>query len=216
MALQLIGAGFGRTGTLSLKSAIERLGAGPCYHMLEVVRHPGHADTWLRAADGESVDWDALFENFAATVDWPGCSFWRELRERYPEAKLLLSVRTPESWYESVYNTIYQAMSGTGELPEAVRTQMAMARKIVLENTFDGRFEDRAHAMGVFERHNQKVQRSIPSDQLLVYPVGAGWEPLCRFIDVPVPDEDFPHVNKSEVFHELTAAMRKNLMESSE
>ena len=216
MTLQLIGAGFGRTGTLSLKGAIERLGAGPCYHMLEVARHPGHADVWLRAADGESVDWDALFENFAATVDWPGCRFWRELREQYPEAKVLLSVRTPESWYESVSNTIYQVMSGAGEIPEAARTQVAMARKIVLENTFDGRFEDRAHAMGVFERHNEEVQRTVPSDQLLVYPVGAGWEPLCKFLGVPVPGDAFPHVNKSEGFQELMAAMRKNAPESPE
>ena len=215
MTLQLIGAGFGRTGTLSLKGAIEKLGAGPCYHMLEVARNPAHAEVWLRAAHGEAVDWDGLFENFAATVDWPGCSYWRELRERYPEAKVLLSVRTPESWYESVYNTIYEALTSSGEAPEAIRTQAEMARKLVLENTFDGRFEDRAYAMGIFERHNQEVERSVPSDQLLVYPIGAGWEPLCAFLDVPVPDEDYPHVNTSETFHELRSALTNSATERS-
>ena len=212
MTLQLIGAGFGRTGTLSLKGAIETLGAGPCYHMLEVVLNPAHAEAWLRAAHGEAIDWDSIFENFAATVDWPGCSYWRELRQHYPEAKVLLSLRTPESWYESAYNTIYQTMY-TAEVPEAIRTMREMARKLVFEDTFGGRFEDRAHAMGVFERHNEEVQRGVPSDQLLVYPVGSGWEPLCKFLDVPVPEEDFPHVNSSETFHELRDAIRKGAME---
>ena len=212
MTLRLIGAGFGRTGTLSLKGAIEKLGAGPCYHMLEVARNPGHADIWLRAARGEPVDWDALFADFAATVDWPSCRFWRELRERYPDARVLLSVRSPESWYESVHGTIYQAMTLTrDDLPEAVGTQLSMARQIVLEDTFGGRFLDRAHAMAVFERHNEAVMREVPSDQLLVYPVGSGWEPLCEFLGVPVPDEEFPHVNKSETFPELMAAMRGSL-----
>lgn len=216
MTLQLIGAGFGRTGTLSLKVAIERLGAGPCYHMLELTRHPEHADLWLRAASGESIDWSAVFENFAATVDWPACSFWRQLRERYPEAQVLLSLRTPESWYESVYKTIYPVMSSDGEFPEAARTQRAMARRLILENTFGGRFEDRAHAMGVFERHNEEVQRAVPGDQLLVYPVGAGWGPLCEFLDLPVPDEDFPHVNKGEDYRKLIGQLRRYMLESSE
>ncbi len=215
MTLQLIGAGFGRTGTLSLKGAIETLGAGPCYHMLEVARNPTHAELWLRAANGESVDWDALFENFAATVDWPGCTFWRELWVRFPGAKVLLSVRTPESWYESVLNTIYPALSSSGDVPETIRTQAEMARKLVLENTFDGRFEDRAYTIGVFERHNEDVERSVPSDQLLVYPVGAGWGPLCAFLDVPVPDEDYPHVNKTETFHELRSALSKGAIEQA-
>ena len=143
MTLRLIGAGFGRTGTLSLKSAIETLGAGPCYHMLEVASHPGHAGLWHSAADGLPTDWDALFSGFEATVDWPACYFWRQLAKRYPAARVLLSVRDPERWYKSVHDTIYQVLRSARDVEnEEIRRQIAMARKIVFEDTFGGRFED--------------------------------------------------------------------------
>ena len=215
MTLELIGAGFGRTGTLSLKGAIERLGAGPCYHMLEVPRNPGHAERWHAAARGEPTDWDDLFAGYPATVDWPGCHFWRELVARYPEAKVLLSVRSAESWYQSVRATIYQALNRVDEAPEPMRPHLAMGRRIVLENTFDGRFEDEKYAMAVFERHNEEVQAAVPADRLLVYAIGSGWKPLCDFLDVPVPDEEFPHVNTSESFRDRIAEMQKSLQGES-
>jgi hypothetical protein len=202
MALQVIGAGFGRTGTLSLKVALERLGFGPCYHMVEVIRNPEHALLWRAAANGEAIDWDELFEGFAASVDWPGCHFWRELSDRYPDARVLLSLRDSERWYQSVHDTIYPAMLGADsrDLPPAVSAQAAMAREIVLERTFGGRFEDRAHAIGVYERHNQSVREAIAAERLLVYEAAEGWEPLARFLGCPVPDEPFPRVNTSEQF----------------
>jgi hypothetical protein len=204
--MQLIGAGFGRTGTLSLKQAIEQIGAGPCYHMQEVARHK-HAAPWHAAAKGEAQPWDEVFAGFHATVDWPACTFWRELSAYYPEAKVLLSVRDPERWYESVGNTIYKVMTeGPSEGPMA--EQLAMVRCLILEKTFGGRFEDRAHAIGVFERHNDAVRKQIPEDRLLVYTVGSGWEPLCSFLDRPIPEEDFPHVNSTEEFADLMKAMR--------
>ncbi len=210
--MQLIGAGFGRTGTLSLKGAIEMLDAGPCYHMMEVFRNPSHVKLWHDAAIGQRTDWDVLFSNYAATVDWPGCYFWRDLVERYPNAKVLLSIRDPEKWYKSVHDTIYQSMrSPPADASDAQREMLAMARKIVLENTFDGRFEDRKYAMGVFEHHNAAVRDAVPPERLLVYEVGSGWEPLCAFLDRPVPAEDFPHLNTSEGFRERIDAAREQL-----
>jgi hypothetical protein len=202
VALTVVGAGFGRTGTLSLKLALEQLGLGRCYHMLEVFQSPGHTAQWQAAADGKRVDWDALFAGYGAAVDWPACHFWRALAAHYPEAKVLLTVREPGSWYKSVSDTIYQAMVRPlpAEAPPEVRAQLAMARKIVVEQTFGGRFEDRAHALAVYERHNEAVRREIPRERLLVYQVAEGWEPLCRFLGRPVPAAPFPRTNTTEDF----------------
>ncbi len=204
MALELIGAGFGRTGTLSQKLALETLGIGPCYHMFEVVANPAHVENWNVAARGGSIDWEDLFRDYRATVDWPGCRFWRELTERYPESKVLLSVRNAESWYESVHETIYQAMTrphpeGT---PQVLIHQRNMANQIVLEETFGGRFLDRGYAIEVFEAHNRAVQDAIPPEKLLIYEVKEGWEPLCAFLDRPIPNESFPRVNERDFFRE--------------
>lgn len=212
MSLRLIGAGFGRTGTLSLKSAIEKLGAGPCYHMMEVPQNPGHAELWHAASNGEATDWDALLDGYPATVDWPGCRFWRELLATYPDAKVLLSVRTAESWYKSVHGTIYQSMSQADRVTdERGSAMLRMARKIVIEDTFDGRFEDRDYAMQVFERHNDAVRAEVPAERLLVYELGSGWEPLCKFLDVPVPEEEYPHVNTSAEFQDRMREMEKHM-----
>ena len=107
MTLDVIGAGFGRTGTMSLKVALEELGFGPCYHMSEVFAHPEHVELWRAAAQGKEVDWEQIFGGYRATVDWPACSFYGELMEKYPDAKVILTVRDPQRWYESAYNTIY-------------------------------------------------------------------------------------------------------------
>ena len=202
MGLDIIGAGFGRTGTLSLKVALEQLGFERCYHMVEVIANEGHADFWLDAIEGRPVDWNAIFAGFRATVDWPACHYWRELAAHYPEAKVLLSVRPADGWYESVHETIYRAMTETpmDEVPPSVRNQLTMARKLVLEGDFGGRFEDRAHAIGVYEAHNQAVEDAFEPDRLLVYEVGSGWAPICAFLDVPVPEDDFPRVNDRESF----------------
>ena len=215
MKLDVIGAGFGRTGTRSLQLALDQLGVGPCYHMMEVFGNVEHIPLWAAAARGETPDWDTLFANYRSTVDWPGCAFWRELVEHFPEAKVLLGVRDPARWYESVKETIYRSMSGASAIPhEAMREQLEMARKIVLENTFDGRFEDRDHAIRVFEAHTEAVKEAIPADRLPVYEVGSGWEPLCEFLNVPIPEEDFPHVNTRESFHERIKTIRSQLTPS--
>ncbi len=212
MALKVVGAGFGRTGTLSLKTALEKIGFGPCYHMAEVFSRPDHVAMWHRLAFQNSIDWDLLFGDFRATVDWPSARWWREIAAHYPDAKVLLSVRDPEAWYKSMIETIYQPMKSPvpDGVPELVRLQNEMVRKSILSETFDNRFEDKAHAIGVFERHTAEVRDAIEPARLLVFDVREGWAPLCRFLDVPVPDEPFPRLNDTA----STQAMIQLMLES--
>ncbi len=204
MALSVIGAGFGRTGTMSLRDALNRLGVGPCYHMSEVFQHPEHIPVWQAATRGEPVDWSELLAGYGSIVDWPGCSFWRPLLEANPDAKILLSWRDAESWHRSVCNTIYHPM--TMELPQGAPASFAsfqaMARELVIERTFDGKILDPEYAMQVFEQHNASVRRTAPPDRLIEYEVGSGWEPLCEALGVPVPDEEYPRTNTTEEYRE--------------
>ena len=208
--MKVIGAGFGRTGTASLKAALEILGFDPCYHMTEVFKHPGHAAFWRAAWRGEPADWDGLLGAYEATVDWPACTFYAELMERYPDAKVLLSVRDPERWYQSTRSTIYElgrisSGSPLSRLSFAFLFLLAfgtfktgqgpMTEEIVWRGTFDGKFEDKHQAIEVFNRHNEEVRRRVPKDRRLVYEVKEGWEPLCEFLGVEVPDRPFPHLN---------------------
>ncbi len=206
--MRVIGAGFGRTGTMSLKVALEDLGFGPCYHMTEVFEHPEHAESWDAARRGEAVDWDGFLGEYDATVDWPACTFYEELMEKYPDAKVLLSVRDPERWYESTRNTIYELskLSASSSLSRATFRLVGlfvpaigkigrMNNKLIWADTFDGRFEDRDHTKSVFERHNAEVRRKVPPEKLLVYEVKEGWGPLCDFLGVEAPDKPFPRLN---------------------
>jgi hypothetical protein len=215
--VKVIGAGFGRTGTMSLKVALETLGFDPCYHMTEVFAHPEHAGFWISAWRGEPADWDGVLGGYEAAVDWPACSFYEELMERDPGAKVILSVRDPERWYESVRNTIYKLSVVVPRHPiYRIGYKLVsffvfrgpgivdLAGEIIWRGTFDGRFEDKTYAIEVFERHSAEVQRRVPEDRLLVYDVKAGWEPLCEFLGVEVPDEPFPRTND-------TAQMRRRL-----
>jgi hypothetical protein len=205
MSLKVVGAGFGRTGTLSLKVALERIGFGPCYHMVEVFPRPEHVAMWHRLAFEQSMDWDEIFRGFHATVDWPAARWWREIAAHFPDAKVLLSVRDPEAWYKSVTDTIYQPMKSPAPdgVPELVRLQSEMARKAILGETFDNRFEDKAHAIEVFRKHNQAVRDAIDPARLLVFDVREGWGPLCRFLEVPIPDEPFPRLNDTATFQAM-------------
>src|SRR5215470_14654475 len=149
MPLKVVGAGFGRTGTLSLKHALEKIGFGPCYHMMEVFPRPDHVRMWHDLAYGRPVDWDLLFRDFQSTVDWPSTRWWREIADHFKDAKVLLSVRDPEAWYKSMYDTIYQPMTWPlrDNIPEPMRIQGEMVRKAIMHDTFDDRFEDKAHAI---------------------------------------------------------------------
>jgi len=206
MALELIGAGLGRTGTLSLKAALERIGYGPCYHMMEVLLAPERARHWLEQARSGSHDWDTIFHGYRSTVDWPAAAFWRELVEHYPDAKVLLSRRDADRWYDSVMNTIYPVLTQgpPKRAPETLRDFHEMVYALIFERTFEGRLEDRTDAKRVFEAHNQAVIDAIPASRLLVYQPGDGWAPICRFLDVPVPDEAFPHLNDTAWYRART------------
>ena len=202
MPLSVIGAGFGRTGTLSLKLALEQLGFGPCHHMLGVLAHPAQAAGWRAAAEGKAIDWDALLDGYAAAVDWPACHFWRELSARYPAAKVVLTARDADAWYESLSATIGKFADGSRRLPPN-----ALGRIIVMEHTFGGRIGDPAHAKAVYRRHVEAVMAGLPADRLLVFDVAEGWAPLCRFLDRAIPSQPFPRSNSREEFwHHMAAA----------
>jgi hypothetical protein len=205
--LLVIGAGFGRTGTMSLKAALELLGFGPCYHMTEMASNPGHFRLWTAARDGEPVDWRRLYARYRATVDWPGCLYYRELMTAFPQAKVILTVRDAEHWYDSVRDTLYSLKTATDEAYRAAAD--AAGRRPVLQyenriwtDTFAGRFEDREFAIGVYERHNQQVRDTVPADRLLEYRVSEGWQPLCGFLQASPPDQPFPRLNDTQAFRD--------------
>lgn len=200
MTLRIIGAGFGRTGTHSLKLALETLGFGPCYHMMECLTK-GHQAAWERVHESGTADWDELLRGYPSAVDWPSAHFWSELAEHYPDARLILTVRDPERWYQSVLDTIYP-------LTPKAKEQRGLATKLIWQGVFGGRFEDKAHALEVFERHNETVKRSIDPARLLVFESSDGWEPLCRFLECDVPKEPYPHSNTTEAFQKRLAEMQ--------
>lgn len=201
MPLKVVGAGFGRTGTNSLKLALEQLGFGPCHHMFEVRDNPRQLPFWQAAARGEAMDWDAVFAEYNACVDWPSARYWREIAEHFADAKVLLSVRSPESWFKSVHSTIFPSMMKRAADPPSVhKDRRDMAYEIVVNQTFDGRLEDKTHALAVYEAHIAEVQRTIAPERLLTFDVSEGWGPLCAFLDVPVPNEPFPRTNSTEEF----------------
>ena len=201
MALSVIGAGFGRTGTLSLKLALEILGFRKCYHMREVFKHPDHVPVWADAADRKPVDWDSLFAGYSAAVDLPPAHFWRELVNHYPKAKVVLTVRDAESWYESAYNTVYQMILQRESVTDPKeRAQHALMKKIAFEQNFDGKFEDRDYAIKAYLRRNEEIEIAVPPERLLVYQVSEGWEPLCKFLGTSIPAEHFPKANTKDEF----------------
>ncbi len=206
--LRVIGAGFGRTGTLSLKAALEHLGFGPCHHMIEVLGEPAQADVFVAAHRGETVDWSAVYAGYASTVDFPGCIFWRQLAEIHPDAKIVLSTRPAEDWYASCAATIFASIAVDPDEPDLdpdTRRLAVLAREVIRDGVFDGRLDDPGHCMAVYEAHNEAVRRQAPPDRLVEVPVGSGWEPLCAGLGVPVPDEPYPHTNTRREFRQVVA-----------
>lgn len=199
--MRVIGAGFGRTGTLSLKTALDTLGFDPCYHMVEVMERPDHQRKWYAACHGGMLDF-SMFDGFGSVVDWPAAHYWRELIAHYPKAKVVLSVREGEGWYKSVTDTIYGRITQPvpPDATEEMRLHRLMTQKIILEETFGGRFLDKKHAIDVFERHNEDVRKTVEPSRLLVFNVKEGWGPLCDFLGVSIPAEPFPRVNDTASF----------------
>jgi hypothetical protein len=194
---------------MSLKLALEQLGFGPCYHMTEVMTHPEHDTMWLALAKGEASDWRPILEGFDATVDWPSTYFWRRLAADNPDAKIILTRRDPEAWYGSAAATIFgrmlefealRARDGAAEaIDSARRRHMEMVNAIIVEDTFGGSL-DKENAIRVFTAHNDAVRREVPPERLLDYETGQGWEPLCRFLGVAVPEAPYPRVNTTDDF----------------
>ena len=212
MGLDIIGAGFGRTGTTSLKAALERLGFGPCYHMTELFEHPEHLEAWRAAVRGDPVDWEGPLKHYRSTLDWPGAPFYENLMQAYPEARVILTVRDPGSWHESTLNTIYE-MNRTASSPlfslmswfvprvRNIKRAVGIVDDLAWQDAFGGRFEDREHAISVFNEWNERVKKRVPAEKLLVYDVKEGWGPLCEFLGVEAPEgEPFPHLNDTGIF----------------
>lgn len=201
MTLKVIGAGLGRTGTHSLALALERLGFGPCYHILEVNKNAGHLELWTDALDGKTVDWNKLFDSYVSSVEWPAIAFIPQVFAAFPEAKVILTLRDSEDWFASAIATIFPGLESSKFNPNPRNAESnAFKRRLILDTVFSGRYRDKAFAIEVYERHNRQVMDLVPPDQLLQYRVTEGWELLCSFLDKPVPDEPFPRKNDRESF----------------
>lgn len=204
MSLSVIGVGFGRTGTMSLKLAIERLGLGPCHHMDEIFANPPQLPNWMAAASGQTVDWDDIFSGYNSSVDWPGAYFWRELADHFPESKLILTTRPTDGWWKSYSSTIMKFWNDV--LPnitdDHVKGVGQLGIKVIAERTFGG-LADQASITKAYDEHNQAVISAFSADRLLQFDVRDGWRPLCEFLGQPEPDEDFPRSNSSEEFWQM-------------
>ena len=208
--MKVIGAGLPRTGTLSQKVALEMLGFGPCYHMVNVLTNLPLISQWEQAMDGDA-DWDEIFGEHESTVDWPGAFFYRELADAYPDAKIVLSARDPEAWEKSMRETIWDTIYGHSPAAHVSKARelvdpdwqhyiRTMARMWAAQGIFSGPELQPGQLGEAIARYQEQVQRSIPEDRLLVWNVQEGWEPLCEFLEVDVPDAQFPRLNDSKMY----------------
>lgn len=202
MALKIIGAGMGRTGTASLKVALETLGLGRCYHMSEVLKNPPCTADWIEAAGG-NPDWDKIFSGYTATVDNPGCNFWKELADHYPDAKVILTVRDSGKWFDSTNETIH-SVEFAGFIKNSPFGEMVQK---TIWNVMENRMQDRDYMIDFFEKRTSEIIDTIAADRLLVYRVSEGWGPLCAFLDVPVPDSEFPRINSRDETKQMLAGI---------
>lgn len=203
MALKIVGSGLGRTGTKSLQTALGVLGFGPCHHMVEVFAHPESVPLWIEAGQGRP-NWDAIFAGYQSMVDYPGAHYWRELAAYYPDAKVLHSVRDPDKWFESTQATIF-APGGPTSTPSPMSPFFDTFMSPMRDH-----LGDRAYMTDHFRRHSEEVKAAIAPERLLVYDVGQGWEPLCAFLDVPIPADPFPSENSRAAFIARVQALRDN------
>ncbi|HEY5049049.1 MAG TPA: sulfotransferase [Rhizomicrobium sp.] len=203
MPLRVVGAGFGRTGTNSLKVALEKLLGAPCYHMIEVFAHPEHVPLWHQASLGNMPDWDKLFDGYAAAVDFPASVFWPELMKAYPDALVLLSVRDPDAWWQSASETIF----GPHDAPMITEEWRAMVRAMFARQ-WAGKPLDRESSIAALQENTQRVLREVPRERLLVWDASEGWEPICKALELPVPNEPFPRTNTREDWRAREAAAK--------
>jgi hypothetical protein len=218
--VEVIGAGWGRTGTASLKKALEILGY-PTYHMFENFVHKQDA-FWIKVADKKEYNFNECFElekvKFTATVDFPSSQYWREQLKQYPNAKVILSIRDPEKWYKSCLETIFCMIGGSPHMPWGIWIcrQLNILSRLTTSMTFKVITRDALHCdyskenvLKCFNEHNNAVIKECPPEKLLVYEVSQGWEPLCKFLNKPVPDVPFPHVNDTEEFRKRVVSFNR-------
>ena len=203
MSLAVIGAGVGRTGTTSLKLALEELGLGPCYHMQEVFKNPPAAEDWVRAAEGATMHWDAVFKGYASTTDWPACDYWQALAAHAPRAKIILTVRDAEEWFASTQKTIFGPI--VSPKPED-QSPLSVLMRAIGSRFCDGAINDHDRCIAAYERHNASVRALAAPERLLVFDPVQGWEPLCRFLGVPLPAPPFPIKTTTKDFQQHAKA----------
>ena len=213
MSLRIIGAGLPRTGTLSLKAALEQLGYGKCHHMFDVMLSSRQVNQWHDIMEGETPDWDDVFQGYDACVDFPSSLYFRELAAANPDAKVILTVRPPADWYASMRDTIYKVETSVPRWVQwcfpRIGKLTELADRLVWQGLFDGRFENESYARAEFERHVDDVKAAIPKERLLVMEVKDGWAPLCVFLGVPEPDTPFPRVNDKGQFRRMTKTLKR-------
>ena len=223
MSIKIIGAGFPRTGTTTLKKALETLGYSKTYHFKDLIADPERLKYWIELEETGKTNFDEMFKSFVASVDFPGYPYYKILMEQYPDAKIILTKRDPEKWYESTFRTIWRSGPQTVIEKVVLLTKMLFNKKlrntfkcikfvhkVYLNKQFSNRFSDKDHAKQVFEDHIKEVTEYVPKEKLLIYEVSDGWEPLCDFLSVSIPDEPFPHLNKKENFHKMVKTMIKD------
>jgi hypothetical protein len=205
MSLRVVGAGIGRTGTHSLKIALERLLGGRCYHMVETFAHPEHVPLWHAAMRNEPVDWPALFDGYEATVDWPGAAVWRKINAAYPDALVLLSTRrTSDEWYTSASRTIFPIQDSAP--PPGMEERLAMTHTMFDRLTPD--WHDAEATKAAYERHNAEVRAEVPAERLVDWQPADGWGPLCDALGLPEPEDPFPVTNTTEEFQKMIGSTR--------
>jgi hypothetical protein len=208
-SLRVVGAGLGRTGTHSLKIALEKLLGAPCYHMVEVFKRPPDMETWRAAANGKLPDWHKLFDGYAAVVDWPAAAFWSEIAEAFPDAVILFSYRDADAWWKSATRTIFEGFrreETPADAPVNPRVNPAFIPMItdLFTKTFTPDFLQEAPAKAAFEHHNADVRKRAPKNRLVEWQAKDGWGPLCAALGVTVPSEPFPLTNTTEEFRART------------
>jgi hypothetical protein len=217
VTIQFIGGGFGRTGSHSLAQALEILGFGPCYHMDAFQRHDEHLPFWQAALARKPVDWDALFQTYRSVVEWPAVAFLPQILSAFPRAKVILTLRDPESWYQSAREKIFKGLALGERNPNPKNAaRAAFNRRLILKHTFAGKHKEKETAIQIYLDHIRMVRELVPAGRLLAFDVRAGWEPLCAFLGVPAPPHDFPHQNERKAFLAQAPAWFKKLVEEME
>ena len=224
MSIQVIGAGFGRTGTKSLQLALEILNFNQCYHMEVLLRNPNHVIQWENAYLENPVEWDIIFKDYKAIVDFPGSIYYKELAQHYPDAKVVLTIRDPESWYKSALKTIFSFDPGVklklkmllkipfSSVARNLLKVVSLNDKSIWRKFFEGKFKDHDYVISKFNSHIVEVKQTIPENRLLVFEVKDGWEPLCKFLNLPIPNIPFPNTNSGKDFHSWARGIVRDVL----